>query len=310
MRQRGTVLKTSGNYEIFIDQYSGNAIYALRRGDNQLFLLESQGSLFSGEANVASSEITPGGHLRISLHRGSFGDERATRYAAECAALIIDDIQRDVIDGFRRPTSNTGDSGNAGSMHTRILLEETNDNPDFAMLVHKNFGLIRPEAIHRLFIVPSLQDADKLERERYLTANLPSWDASTMGRVLDRLGRSGHLVEAIEPEVAFAHVRLIFLSEGETLIEANAPSAFVYVPLSAGLAITPLGGYRSFQVQPWMPLGITGVIRGDKRNATVTARQPLTLLMMPGSTYLRHWHKTHSPESLLRFLSSESDRGG
>jgi hypothetical protein len=307
MRQRGTVLKTSGNYEVFIDQRSGNAIYGLRRGDSQLFLLESKDPLSAGEANIASSEITSDGNLRISLHRGAFSSAQATKYAAECAALTIDDIQRDTIGAFERPPGRAVGPGEAGSEQMEILLEETNDNPDFVAQVREQLRLIRPEVIGRLFIVPSLGAADPLERARYLAATEPAWDAASTGRTLQRVGRSGHPVEEIDPRQAFEHVRLTYVAEGETLIEANAPSAFVYIPLSYGLEITPLGGYRSFQVQPWMPLGITGVIRGDKRNATVAARQPLTLLMIPGNAYLQHWHKTHTPESLLRFLRSESE---
>ncbi|MFN2224129.1 MAG: cyclic nucleotide-binding domain-containing protein, partial [Candidatus Promineifilaceae bacterium] len=307
MRQRGTVLKTSGNYEIFIDQRSGNAIYGLRRGDSQLLLLERKDPMSAGEANIASSDITPNGDLRISMHRGSFSSAQATRYAAQCAALIVDDIQRDAVGAFERPPGSSGGPGEAGSEQMKILLEETNDNPDFAAQVREQLRLIRPEVIHRLFIVPSLETADPQERERYLAATTPTWDAETMAQTLRLVGRSGHAVEQIEPQSAFNHVRLAYVAEGETLIEADAPSTFVYIPLSAGLEIIPLGGYHSFQVQPWMPLGITGVIRGDKRNATVVAQQPLTVLMIPGNAYLRHWHRTHSPESLLRYLRSESE---
>ncbi|MGD8856674.1 MAG: hypothetical protein PVG33_10120, partial [Chloroflexota bacterium] len=243
MRQRGTTLETSGNYEIFIDQRSGNAIYGLRRGDSQLFLLELHGSLFSGEANIASSEITPNGDVRLSLHRGSFSSTRATKYAAECAALIIDDIQRDTIGAFERPPGPGVGPREAGSAQMKILLEETSDNPDFAALVREKLRLIRPEVIGRMFIVPSLRDATPLERERYLAATTPVWDMATMDRTLHRVGNAGHLVEEMDAEEAFRHVRLVYVAEGETLIEADAPSTFVYIPLSAGLEIIPLGGY-------------------------------------------------------------------
>ena len=46
------------------------------------------------------------------------------------------------------------------------------------------------------------------------------------------------------------------------MIEAGTPSAFVYVPMGPGLKIFPLGGFRAFAVAPWMPLGVTGVVRG------------------------------------------------
>lgn len=57
LRQRGAVLKTSGNYEIMVDRHTGNAIWALRLGQDQLFLLESGDPLAAGEANIASSAI-------------------------------------------------------------------------------------------------------------------------------------------------------------------------------------------------------------------------------------------------------------
>jgi hypothetical protein len=161
--------------------------------------------------------------------------------------------------------------------------------------------------IEQIVIVPSLGEAAELERDRYLAAKTPAWEPQTMTRFLDRIGRSGHPVGEIDRPAAFAHVRLTYVAEGETLIEADAPSAFVYIPLSPGLEIIPLGGYRGFQVQPWMPLAVTGVIRGEKRNATVVARQPLTLVMIPGNAYLRHWHKTHSTETLLHSLNSKPE---
>ena len=40
LRQRGTVQKTSGGYEVFVNQQTGNAIFALRLGDEKLYLLE------------------------------------------------------------------------------------------------------------------------------------------------------------------------------------------------------------------------------------------------------------------------------
>ena len=38
LRQRGTVQKTSGGYEVFISQQTGGAVYALRLGNDQLYL--------------------------------------------------------------------------------------------------------------------------------------------------------------------------------------------------------------------------------------------------------------------------------
>ncbi|HEX5688710.1 MAG TPA: hypothetical protein VFX76_01855, partial [Roseiflexaceae bacterium] len=68
LRQRGSVLKTSGGYEIFVDQTSADAVFALRRGP-QLLLSALSVPIAAGEANVASSSLDDG-NLRISFHRG------------------------------------------------------------------------------------------------------------------------------------------------------------------------------------------------------------------------------------------------
>ncbi len=87
------------------------------------------------------------------------------------------------------------------------------------------------------------------------------------------------------------------------MIEAGAPSAFVYFPLGTGLKIVPLGGYESFCIAAWIPLGSTGVIRGDIRNADVVADQPVSVLILPKEIYLRYWYGTYSPLELRDLLS-------
>jgi hypothetical protein len=64
----------------------------------------------------------------------------------------------------------------------------------------------------------------------------------------------------------------------------------------------PLGGYQPFFVQAWMPLGVTGVIRGAVRNATIVATQELTLLMIPKDVYLKRWHHTYSPQEFAQLF--------
>jgi hypothetical protein len=79
-------------------------------------------------------------------------------------------------------------------------------------------------------------------------------------------------------------------------------SAFVIIPLDPGLKIIPTSDHASFIVQPWMSLGVTGVIREAARNATVKAEQAVRLLMIPNSIYLKHWQTTHSPESFKKAI--------
>jgi len=42
-------------------------------------------------------------------------------------------------------------------------------------------------------------------------------------------------------------------------------------------------------------LGITGVIRGDVRNATIVAEDDADVLIIPKDVYLRHWHRNYTP---------------
>jgi len=95
LRQRGAIFKTSGNYEVFVDQRTSHAVYALRLGAAQLFLLEVPERISAGEANMASSELDKAGNLRISFHHGAFSDQDAVLNAAYSAALVVNDIQSD-----------------------------------------------------------------------------------------------------------------------------------------------------------------------------------------------------------------------
>ena len=105
-RQRGTVEKTSGGYEIYASQKTGNCIVALRWGGNKLYLLELPNNPDgAGESNIASSEFNPQGNLHLSFHRGRFDNQEAQNRSANCTAYVIDDILRDTVDSFWREVS-------------------------------------------------------------------------------------------------------------------------------------------------------------------------------------------------------------
>ncbi len=304
LRQRGTVLKTSGEYEVFIDQHSANAIYALRPDDDRLFLLEVSEYLSAGEANVASSEVEHDGNLRISFHRGQFGTPDTILHAAYCAALVVNDIQMDVLDSFQLASAETDTAAPnlKAAADIQILLESVDDNVEFAELVKRELRIINPPAAGRTRVVPSLQNTSELERTRYLAADVLDWDMERRCAALERIAASGHKTQTIDPLEGFQDVKEITLRAGEVLLEAGAPAGFVYIPLGTGLQIVPLGGYQPFFVQAWMPLGVTGVIRGAVRNATILATQDLTLLMIPKDVYLKRWHHTYSPQEFAQLF--------
>jgi len=311
LRQRGTTLKTSGGYQILIDQNTADAVIALQKSSGEMIMLEVQKTHSIGEANIASSEITLGGNLRLSFHRGSFRTEEAVRHAAYCCAVIIDDIQRDILDSFWRPDQPSTLRKNCDDIE--ILIEETDDNIHFSEIVLEELTRINPTLFQRSRIVPSLKHISDVERQRYLTATELNWSLERRRGVVDLVAQTGHKTQRIDPEIAFTDVRLIELHQGEVLLEAGAPPGFVYVPMGNGLQTLPLGGYQRQDVQPWIPLGNTSVIRGDVQEARITAEKYIQLLIIPKEIYLKYWHDTYnltefSPTLDRLFAKDELDR--
>ena len=302
LRRRGTVLITSAGYEVFVDGATGGAVYALRRGDGQLFLLRELDPIGAGEANVAGSEFQRDGSLRISFHRGSFATQEATRYAAHCAALVINDIQLDVVGSFQHPAGE--DRLLKGTKDIQIIIENVDDNPQFASLVSEQLRRLNPQIQDQLREVTSLQLSSPRERARYIAALGVPWDLAERQAVLRQLERSGQRTAAIDVVHGFEEVKLTTLRAGETLIEAGTPAGFVYIPLEAGLQILPLAGYQTLPTPVWIPVGSTGVIRGATRNATIVADRDLTLLMIPRNVYLQHWYHPYNAADLLERLRS------
>jgi len=304
LRQRGTVLRTSGGYEIFMDQASARAIVALTMAENQLFFLAVSDPVSAGEANIAASELDGACDLRIAFHRGRFTNPGAIEYAISCAAHVVDDIQQDVINSFLRPRDESAAADLKPAAAIRILLEETDDQPDFAEQVQAQLGQRDSALAASVQVAPSLQQTTEMERARYLAAPPLTWTPAQCQHFLTQVATTGYRTERIDLTHAFDHVKLITLAAGEILVESGAPAAFVYVPLQSGLRIFPLGGYTALSAQPWMPLGVTGVIRGAGRNATIRAEQPVELIMIPKMIYLKYWHHPYTLAMLLAHMKN------
>lgn len=305
LRQRGTVLRTSAGYEVFVDQNTANAIFALRSSDNQeLYLLEGEKPINAGEANLASSEIDLEGNLRVSFHRGQFKTLQITKKAAYNAAVTIDDIQADTLQSFlRNPKLDEGMLTTPSKAYEsiQILIEGVDDNPYFASLVLEALGQRNPGIQSRVRTTVSLQGAELKEVKRYLDGVEFSQQFSTPQEVeelIDHIAHSGVNVRALDREHAFEEVRIIHLNALETLLQSGSTSGFVYVPLSSGLVVFPLGGYENKPAPAWVPIGNTGVIRGSVRNANVFAEHALDLLIIPKEIYLDHWYTPYNAESL------------
>jgi hypothetical protein len=309
LRQRGIVQKTSGGYEIFVSQQTGNALCSLRFGDGQLYLMELDQPLSAGEANIAGSALTRAGDLRIAFHRGSFSEQGAAPRAAGYAAAVLNDIYEDVIGSFEYPLDYSlfdqlpPPACSADAID--ILLENTDDNPAFVPQVIEQLSARNSAAAIRCRAVPSLQNSTLLESARYLNANEMDWDSGRLQALLVKIGASGQKIDEIDVGHAFEHVREITLEPGEVLIEAGTPAGFVYLPLGDGLHITPLGGYQSFSIKGWFPVGSTGVIRGAARNAHVIAGQKIAVLMIPKEVYLRYWYWPYTFQEVRALIEQE-----
>jgi hypothetical protein len=300
LRMRGTVLKTSGQYEVFVDQRTANAVFAFRTGHRQLHLLEVHDPVAVGEANLSSCQFDGSLDLRFSFHHGRFGTDEATARAAACAARVVHDIAVDAITSFARTERAPG---LIPAETLRILIEAPDDNPAFAGMVASDLAVRDPGIGAQVRIVPSIALATPSESARYRLAGDVEWDIARRREVLGRIGLSGHPVDRIDPEAAFAHVRIVDLRAGETLIEAGAPAGFVYVPMADFLRGRPLGDYADFTLGGFTLVGLTGVVRGAARNAHVFAGADMSLLAIPKAVFLDRWYFTYTPEALARALT-------
>jgi hypothetical protein len=305
LRKRGLVLKTSGGSEMFISRVTGRAVYSFQSTDDRLYLLEAPNPVSAGEAIIAGSEVDADGNLRIAFHRGAFDTPEATEFAVNAAAGVIGDILQDALGSFECPAGEANEALKPVSA-TALLLEEADDSAEFVALVRQRIMAADPALRSRVRLVPSLREASERERALYLAAAPVEWELPARLDLLQRLRQTGQLCDRIDPDQAFQDARIVTLQPGEVLIEAGAPAAFVYIPMAEGLRIIPLGGYDAMPARPWTPLGLTGVIRGAVRNATVVSESSMQLLMIPKGVYIREWYSVHTPQSFLAAL----EKGG
>jgi len=301
LRQRGTTFKTSGGCEIFVDQHSANAIFALRTEDNsKMVLLQSQELISAGEANLGSSAITPDGNLRVTFNRGAFTQPGAVDLAVESVVFVIHDIQADAVQSFDRhgPLTEGMPRPPKAASEMRIIIEGVHDNHEFARKVCALIRAKHPEIAHRTETAPSLQGVREQERDLYMSGRPVHWERRERQRLLDDLVRFGHRSTTMNVDKAFKHTRLVSVRSGDVVLEAGTPPGFVFIPLDEGLRIAPLGGYQTVPAPSRVPLGNTGVIRGDVRNARVFAEKAVELLMIPKDVYLDEWHATYLVDDL------------
>ncbi len=76
LRQRGTVLRTSGGFELCMDAETARAVCTMRSAaGDAAFVIAYDDERGAGEANIRVAFVTPRGDLRIAFHRGAFGSD-------------------------------------------------------------------------------------------------------------------------------------------------------------------------------------------------------------------------------------------
>jgi hypothetical protein len=306
LRQRGTGLRTSGGFEVCMDAATGQAVYTLRAADGaSTYALSFHDLKSAGEANIRTATLTPNGHMRVAFHRGSYRSADAARAAARSTAHVVDDIQADVLSAFDVRTPAVGlPAPRLDAAAMLIQLERPGDQPEFAEEVARLLIDSAPSLAGRVVCVADLESAAPEERERF-RRGLPVVGSNSPEAValLKQLAASGWKTDGIDLAAAFSEVCRAGVAQGELLVAAGTPPAFVYVALDHGLTVQPLAGYPAKPVHPWNPVGTTGVIRGWGRNADIVAERDVEVVMIPGELFAREWMRTYTPEELRRALT-------
>ena len=303
LRLRGTDLKTSAQYQIFVSQFTASAIYALTNKEEKMYLLEIDDAISSGEANLASVILTKEGNLRFEFHRGLFHSGDAEERGATYLARLVAQLKHDIFNTFVRPKSDIHNFKPLSN--PKLLLERTDDFPKFTTLVAKKTIKLDPNLKETVKIVPSLKNISQVEYQHYLNALEINWSNKEKLSFLRKIAEQGFKTEHLDIDKAFQHARITEIKPKEALFEAKGFSGLVYFPFSYGLMGTPSGSYDNFIVAPFTPLGNTGVIRGDIRNATIVARKSVKLLIIPKDIYLNYWHATYSVEEFANLIKKK-----
>lgn len=291
LRQRGTVLRTSAGYEVCMDADTARAVCTLRTAlGDAAYVISYDDERGAGEANIRVAFVTPRGDLRIAVHRGRFPTVAATERAARSVATIVHDIALDVIpsfsgrsvgDGLRPPRRAADD--------LRIEIERPADAPGFADAVVALVADREPSLAHRLVAVADVESAESAERRRYHQAETIDPVGSTADLVIREVAARGVDTDGLDPARAFAEARRADVEAGEALVTRGSPAAFVYIPTGPGLVVTPDGGYAPSPLQPWVPVGTTGVIRRAERNSGIVAEGAVAVIMIPAASYVEAW---------------------
>jgi hypothetical protein len=300
LRQRGTVLRTSGGFELCMDAATARAVCTLRpaTGDAAYVLIydDDRGA---GEANISAAFVTPRGDLRVAFHRGAFGTVAAEDRAAASVADVIADIQADVIPSFAGAQARVGLPPPIRSIDDVLIqLERPEERPAFADDVARALAAREPALAARLATVANTEGAAPHEQRRFFAGEPVDPAGPEADELLGHLARHGVETADLDRSAALGEACRAAIRPGEVLVARGSPPAFVYVATGPGLVVRPLGGYATAPLPPWVPVGTTGVIRRAARNSDIVAEREVDVIMIPGELYARAWLRPLRPDEL------------
>ena len=291
LRQRGTVLRTSGGFEICMDAETARAVCTLRPATGDAaYVITYNDPRGAGEANIRVAFVTPRGDLRIAFHRGAFGNEAAAHRAAMSVADVILDIVADVIPSFGGPPVGGGLRAPSRSIDdVRIQLERPDDRPEFADVVAALVTEREPSLARRLVTVADTEGAAPAEQRRFLNAEPLDGTGPEADALLRLMAEHGAETTGFDRTAAFAEACRTTIRPGEFLVTRGSSPSFVYIPMGPGLVVRPDGGYAPSPLLPWVAVATTGVIRRAERNSDIVAEGEVDVVMIPGELYARAW---------------------
>ena len=290
LRQRGTDLRTSAGFEVFVDE-TGQAVFAM--ADEELAAsihIRIDSPVSAGEAHLHHAVLEPNGNLRVGFNRGRFDGVAFDRMVRACAIVLLD-VAADVLDAF------------ALDREPEIEIERSVDNPDFAQAVSDAIADKRPDLRGRVLIVTSLAALCEVERDRYLRGEPVTWPSSFADRVLAEQRRCGVRTDNLEPARCFDGVRVVQLHAGDSVITQGESASFVYIPTDVGLELLSGAGFGEKPLPPWNQVGATGVLRRGERNSSIVATRDLAVIMIPGEVYAEAWFRPYEASDLAGLRS-------
>ncbi len=305
LRQRGTTLRTSAGYEIFVDHGSGLAVYALRTRDRlQSFYLRVSGDIAAGEANLRMAEVGADGRLSFAFHRGDFDDARADHAAVRAAALVVADVWADVVPSFEGAGHVDGlPAPRVGSNDITVVFIASPQTARFVDRVSEELARSFPNCAERLCVVAEPSPARRHDLDWGHRGVAVGHGSPSARQVISALYDIGWRTESIDQPGAFEGVRQVAIEAGETIIMAGSQARHVMIPMQAGLEVNSLGGYRSAPGRAWVPVGVTGVVRNAERNSDIVAEAALDILVIPAAVFLRDWFRPYTTAELPELVT-------